>query len=53
VSNVLSPLIVACACPATADAARALGVRVDMVAEEHSIDGLVEALVKWRTERRL
>lgn len=52
VSNVLSPLIVACTCPATADAARALGVRVDVVGEEHSIEGLVEALVKWRTERR-
>jgi uroporphyrinogen III methyltransferase/synthase len=48
VADVLSPLTVACVGPATAHAAHALGVRVDVVAEEHTIEGLVEALVKWR-----
>ena len=44
----LSPLIVACLGPATADAARALGMQVDIIAEEFTIAGLIEALVKWR-----
>jgi uroporphyrinogen III methyltransferase/synthase len=47
VAGVLSPLAVACIDPATADAAQALEVRVDAVAEEHTVEGLVEALVKW------
>jgi uroporphyrinogen-III synthase len=52
VADVLSPLTVACISPTTANAARALGVRVDVVPEEHTIEGLVDALVKWRTEGR-
>jgi uroporphyrinogen-III synthase len=52
-ADVLSPLTVACIGPSTADAARALGVRVDVVAEEHTVEGLVEALVKWRGEGKL
>jgi uroporphyrinogen-III synthase len=35
---------VACIGPSTADAARALGVRVDVVASEHTADGLVQAV---------
>ncbi len=50
VADVLLPLTVACIGPTTAEAARALGVRVDVVAEEHTVEGLVEALVKWRTK---
>ena len=36
---------VACIGPVTADAARALGVHVDIVASNHTIDDLVEAIV--------
>ncbi len=53
VADVLSPLTVACIDPTTADAACALGVRVDLVAEEHTTEGLIDILVKWRTKGRL
>ena len=36
---------IACIGPATADTARELGLRVDMVAETHNVQGLVDALV--------
>jgi uroporphyrinogen III methyltransferase/synthase len=39
------PRIVACIGPVTADAARAAGFRVDVVAADHSVEGLVVALV--------
>ncbi|WP_334143642.1 uroporphyrinogen-III C-methyltransferase [Rhabdothermincola sp.] len=39
------PPMVVCIGPVTAATARACGLRVDAVASEHSIDGLVEALV--------
>ncbi len=39
------PPVVACIGPVTAATARAAGVHVDVVAEEHTIDGLVGALV--------
>ena len=39
------PPVVACIGPVTADAARACGLSVDVVADVHTIDGLVEALV--------
>jgi uroporphyrinogen III methyltransferase/synthase len=52
-ADVLSPLTVACIGPTTADAAHDLGVRVDIVAEEPTIEGLVDTLVKWRTQGRL
>ncbi len=48
-----SPLTVACIGPATAEAARTLGMRVDMIAEEHTVDGLLQALVKWYREQKL
>jgi uroporphyrinogen III methyltransferase/synthase len=38
------PRVVACIGPVTADAARAAGFRVDVVAAEHSVRGLVAAL---------
>jgi uroporphyrinogen-III synthase len=38
------PPIVACIGPVTADAARAAGFRVDVVAADHSVEGLVAAL---------
>jgi uroporphyrinogen III methyltransferase/synthase len=39
------PPVVACIGPITADTARAAGLSVDVVAAEHTIDGLVTALV--------
>jgi uroporphyrinogen III methyltransferase/synthase len=39
------PPVVACIGPVTAGTARAQGLRVDVEAAEHTIDGLVEALV--------
>jgi uroporphyrinogen III methyltransferase/synthase len=36
---------VACIGPITADTARAAGLTVDVVAAEHTINGLVDALV--------
>jgi uroporphyrinogen III methyltransferase/synthase len=38
--------LVACIGPKTADQARSLGFRVDVVAEEHTAQGLVEALME-------
>jgi len=50
VVDVLSSLTVACGDPATAGAAHALGIRVDVTPEEHTVEGLVEALAKWRRD---
>lgn len=48
-SDILSGLLknvkVACIGPVTADAARDLGIRVDVVANNHTVDGLIEAVV--------
>lgn len=40
------PSMVACIGPITADAAVRLGLRVDLVADVHTIDGLVDAVVE-------
>jgi len=40
------PELVACIGPITADTARRAGLRVDVVADVHTIDGLVDALVQ-------
>jgi uroporphyrinogen III methyltransferase/synthase len=45
-AQIVSPLRVAAIGPVTADTARELGLRVDAVAAEHTIPGLVEALEK-------
>jgi uroporphyrinogen III methyltransferase/synthase len=45
------PPVVACIGPVTADTARSLGLHVDVVADTHTIEGLVDALVQAR--RRL
>jgi uroporphyrinogen III methyltransferase/synthase len=37
---------IACIGPITADTARKVGLRVDMVAEEYTIDGLIEVLIR-------
>jgi uroporphyrinogen-III synthase len=39
--------VVAAIGPVTADAAADAGVAVDVVADPHTIDGLVDALVAW------
>ncbi len=44
----LNGLPVACVGPTTAEAARERGLRVEVVAEEYTADGLVDALVQWR-----
>ena len=41
----LAGSIVACIGPATSGTARELGLRVDIEAEEHTVDGLAEALI--------
>lgn len=46
-----SPLTAACVGPATIEAARAAGLQVEIVPEQHTIDGLLAALVKWHTAR--
>jgi uroporphyrinogen-III synthase len=40
------PPVVACIGPITAETARAAGLGVDIVAAEHTIDGLVHALIE-------
>lgn len=43
--QLLEPALIACIGPVTAAAARELGLRVDLVAAEHTVEGLVDALV--------
>ena len=38
--------LIACIGPITAGTAREMGLRVDMVAEEYTIDGLIEVLIR-------
>jgi len=45
---VLQSRVVACIGPTTAEAAGKAGLRVDLVPQEHTVNGLVEALLKWR-----
>lgn len=48
----LDGVAVACIGPVTAGTAGALGLSVDVLAEEHTIDGLVAALAAWAEGRR-
>ncbi len=45
--------LIACIGPITADTARELGLRVDVVADEHTVPGLVTAIREhdWSTEK--
>ena len=45
VGPALVPPVVACIGPVTADTARERGLTVDVEAEVHTVDGLVDALV--------
>jgi uroporphyrinogen III methyltransferase/synthase len=44
----LNRLTTACVGPTTSHAMEQAGVRVNLVAAEHTVEGLVEALVRWR-----
>jgi uroporphyrinogen III methyltransferase / synthase len=46
------PPVVACIGPITADTARAAGLTVDVVAAEHTIEGLVQALIEQFGKRK-
>lgn len=46
-SERLDRLIVGCIGPITADTARAHGLRVDVVAEQYTVDALLDALERW------
>ena len=43
----LNSSMIACIGPTTAASARELGLKVDLVAEKHNVEGLVEALVEY------
>lgn len=45
--NLLADATVACIGPVTADTARDMGVRVDLVAEEYTIEGLVSSILYY------
>lgn len=47
ISSLLSGVTVACIGPVTAATAREMGVRVDLVAEEYTIEGLISAILKY------
>ena len=50
----MSSSLVACIGPVTAGTARELGLRVDIEAEEHTVNGLAEALIRhFQTEHSL
>jgi uroporphyrinogen III methyltransferase / synthase len=49
--DLLSDVAVACIGPVTASTAHELGLRVDVEAAEHTLDGLIEAIVTWASDR--
>jgi uroporphyrinogen III methyltransferase/synthase len=51
ISSFLSGVTVACIGPVTAATARELDIRVDLVAEEYTIEGLVSAILKYFNKR--
>lgn len=46
-NNLLADVTVACIGPVTADTARDMGVRVNLVAEEYTIEGLVKSILNY------
>lgn len=50
-AQALAGVAVACIGPVTAQTARELGLEPAVVAEEYTIEGLLEALVRWRIEK--
>lgn len=51
-TNLPDSLAAACIGPSTAEAAKAAGMRVEVMAEKHTVDGLLEALVRWHTQKQ-
>ncbi|MCC6176566.1 MAG: uroporphyrinogen-III C-methyltransferase [Chloroflexi bacterium] len=49
--DLLNGVIVAAIGPVTAETASSLGLPVDVMADEYTIDGLVDALVRWAAGR--
>ena len=49
--SLLEKVTVACIGPVTADTAASLGIKADIVAEEYTIDGLVEAIVQYFNQK--
>lgn len=47
INDLLEGVTLACIGPVTADTAREMGIRVDLVAEEYTIEGLVSAILKY------
>jgi uroporphyrinogen III methyltransferase/synthase len=47
INDLLAGVTVACIGPVTADTAREFGIRVDLVAEEYTIEGLVSGILKY------
>jgi uroporphyrinogen III methyltransferase/synthase len=47
-SDLPENVAIACIGPITAETARELGLEPNIIADEYTIDGLVEALVRWR-----
>lgn len=45
---ILNRLVTACVGPTTAHAAEQAGIKVSLIASEHTVEGLVETLVQWR-----
>jgi uroporphyrinogen III methyltransferase/synthase len=50
-AEALGNAAIACVGPTTATAARAMGLQVDIVPEETTAEGLMDALIKWRRDR--
>ncbi len=50
INNLLADVAVACIGPVTADTAGDLGIEPDLVAEEYTIEGLVNAILKYFTK---
>lgn len=49
--KVLQKCTIACVGPVTSRAAQEAGLRVDLTAQEYTVEGLAEALTQWRRER--
>ena len=46
-SGILNSSLIACIGPTTAATAKELGLKVDLVAKQHNVEGLVEALAQY------
>lgn len=51
VNNLLADVAIACIGPITADTARDMGIKVDLVAKEYTIEGLVKVILRYLTKQ--